>query len=468
MLTWGAAQTSSNGKLYKVTNLQGDVNVANVTYTEIATGLQEPQGVAVVDGATYVSTKAGLDRLVDANGDGFFEGRDRLASWPYANNYHEFAFGLPYRDGHFYVALSGALDRAGLTTLPQPSPDRGTVAKVNKDTGAIEYIAGGLRTPNGINFGSDGRLLVTDNQGGWVPTSKLVEIKHGGFYNMSTTFRDPITGADVPGASTTSRSRRPVVWMPHNEIANSPSTPVVMEEGLFAGQLAIGDVTYGGLQRVFLEEVDGKLQGALYRMTQGLEAGINEVALGPDGDLYLGGIGYDGNWNQPGKLRYGLQKLRANDTVTMDILKTEITETGFKLTYTKPLSEETRAEPGRQVPGAAVALQRRPPPTAARSSTRRRLAVEGATVSADGKTVSLTVAGVKPGRVCTSARRGRSAPPTASSCGAPRSGTRPTPSPATSRRPSWATTRPRRRRSSAAPRSPPTTASTPARASSPT
>ena len=125
-----------------------------MTYTEIATGLQEPQGVAVVDGTTYVSTKAGLDKLVDANGDGFFEGRDRLASWPYANNYHEFAFGLPYKDGYFYVALSGALDRAGLTTLPQPSPDRGTVAKVNKDTGAIEYIAGGLRTPNGINFGS--------------------------------------------------------------------------------------------------------------------------------------------------------------------------------------------------------------------------------------------------------------------------------------------------------------------------
>ena len=28
VLTWGAAQTSSNGKLYRVTNLQGDVNLA--------------------------------------------------------------------------------------------------------------------------------------------------------------------------------------------------------------------------------------------------------------------------------------------------------------------------------------------------------------------------------------------------------------------------------------------------------
>ena len=184
---------------------------------------------------------------------------------------------------------------------------------------------------------------MTDNQGGWVPTSKLVQIEEGGFYNTPTTWADPVTGAMVNGRFDNQPVTPPVVWMPHGEISNSPSTPVVMEEGLFAGQLAIGDVTYGGVQRVFLEEVDGKLQGALYRMTQGLEAGINEVALGPDGDLYLGGIGYDGNWNQPGKLRYGLQKLRANDTVTMDILKTEITETGFKLTYTKPLSEQTRA-----------------------------------------------------------------------------------------------------------------------------
>ena len=172
VLTWGAAQTSSNGKLYKVTNLQGDANPANVTYTEIASGLAEPQGVAVVDGATYVSTKTGLDKLVDANGDGFFEGRDRLTSWPYANNFHEFAFGLPYRDGYFYVALSSALDRAGVTLVPQPSAERGTIAKVNKDTGAVQYIAGGLRTPNGINWGPNGKLLVTDNQGGWVPAQQ--------------------------------------------------------------------------------------------------------------------------------------------------------------------------------------------------------------------------------------------------------------------------------------------------------
>jgi glucose/arabinose dehydrogenase len=398
VLTWGAAQVSTNGKLYRVTNVQGDVDLEDVTYTEVANGLQEPQGVAVVDGETYISSKVGLEKLVDADGDGFFEGRQRIATWPNGNNFHEFAFGLPYKDGHFYVALSVALERSGNSTVPQPGPDRGTVLKINKDTSEIEYIAGGLRTPNGINFDADGNLLITDNQGGWVPANKLVQIKQGAFYNHYTTYRDPETGEMIPGRFDDQPVTQPVVWMPQNEIANSPSTPVTMTEGPFAGQLAIGDVTYGGLQRVFTEEVDGQLQGALYRMTQGLEAGVNELLVGPDGALYIGGIGYDGNWNQPGKLRYGFQKLSANDTVTMDILKTEITEDGFDLTYTKPLSDET-------VEGLASAYQVRQwryNPTSQYGGPKigeESLAVSAATVSEDRKTVSLDVEGVKPGYV---------------------------------------------------------------------
>ncbi len=398
VLTWGKSQTSSSGKLYKVTNVQGEVDLGQVGYTEIASGLQEPQGVQIVDGEIYVSTKAGLDRLVDEGDDGFFEGRDRLAAYPYADNFHEFAFGLPYRDGHFYVALSSALDRSGVSSVPQPSPDRGTVVKINKDTGAMDYIAGGLRTPNGINWGPNGNLLVTDNQGGWVPTSKLVEIKEGAFYNHYTTFEDPGTGEMRDGRFDDQPVTPPVLWMPHAEISNSPSTPVVMEEGVFAGQLAIGDVTYGGVQRAYLEEVDGQLQGALYRMSQGLEAGINEMTIGPDGDLYLGGIGYDGNWNQPGKLRYGLQKLIANDTVTMDILTTEITETGYDLTYTKPLSEETRQD----LASKYQVEQWRYNATAGYGGPKlgeETLNVHAATVSEDGRTVSLTIPGVKPGHV---------------------------------------------------------------------
>ncbi|MCO6763741.1 hypothetical protein KQH43_32100, partial [Streptomyces sp. EL5] len=65
---------------------------------------------------------------------------------------------------------------------------------------------------------------------------------------------------------------KPVLWLPQNDIANSPSTPLQLTEGRFAGQMLFGDVTYGGIQRAYLEKVDGEYQGAVFRLTQGLEA----------------------------------------------------------------------------------------------------------------------------------------------------------------------------------------------------
>lgn len=399
VLTWGAAQSSSDGALFRVENVQGDdVDLDEVVVTEIANGMEEPQGVHILDDDIYVSVKSGIDILVDDDGDGFYEGRDRLVSWPYGENFHEFGFGLPYHDGYFYVALSVALERSGSTTIPQLVPDRGNLLKIDATTGAYETIAGGLRTPNGIWVDDDGEIFVTDNQGDWLPASKLIQITEGAFYNLFTEYDDPDTGERVQGRYDDQPVTPPTVWMPHNEISNSPSTPVVMEEGLFAGQMAIGDVTYGGLQRVFLEDVEGHRQGAVYRMSQGLEAGINEVAIGPDGDIYLGGIGYDGNWGQPGKLRHGLQKLTANDRVTMDILETRITETGFDLTYTKPLAEHLEDDLASRYQASQWTYN----PTSNYGGPKigeESLPVTDARLSPDRLTVSLDIDGVRPDRV---------------------------------------------------------------------
>ena len=160
----------------------------------------------------------------------------------------------------------------------QGSQDRGNHITIDKETGEIEHVAGGLRTPHGMGWGANGEIFVTDNQGGWLPASKLVEIKPGAFYNHFTTEKD-----GTPGRFDDQPVTKRVLWMPQNEIANSPSTPVVVDGGPYAGQMFIGDVTYGGLQRADLEVVDGAKQGALFRMTQGLEAGVSRVLKGDDG-----------------------------------------------------------------------------------------------------------------------------------------------------------------------------------------
>jgi sugar lactone lactonase YvrE len=229
---------------------------------------------------------------------------------PFGGYFHEFAFGLLYRNGDFYLNLSVSINYGGETTDPQPVGGRGTHIVVNRRSGQVTTVAGGLRTPNGIGWGSGDDLYVTDNQGGWLPASKLLKISQGAFYHHYTNPDGPFDAEPVT---------RPVLWLPQNQIANSPSTPVLLKSGPYKGQMLIGDVTYGGLQRAYLETVHGQEQGAVFRHTQGLEAGVNEVSIGPDGAIYLGGLGAEGNWGQEGKLRFGLQKLTPNGTDVFDM-----------------------------------------------------------------------------------------------------------------------------------------------------
>ncbi|MFD0662773.1 PA14 domain-containing protein [Thermocatellispora tengchongensis] len=308
--TWGGSDNTA-GEVYILSGVTGATGPDKVTVKKVAEGLKEPMGIKYVDGNLYVSQKHELTELRDRDRDGVMETRRTVATWPFGGNFHEFAFGLLYRDGHFYLNLSVAIDQGGATTVPQPAKDRGVTIKVSKRTGKVSYIAGGLRTPNGIGWGPAGDIFVTDNQGGWLPASKLVQIKQDRFFNHYTT---------PPGPFDSNPVTKPVLWLPQNEIANSPSTPLLLDKGPYAGQMLFGDVTYGGVQRAYLEKVKGQYQGAVFRLTQGLEAGVNRISVGPDGALYAGGLGAGGNWGQEGKLTYGLQKLTPNGTRTFDIL----------------------------------------------------------------------------------------------------------------------------------------------------
>ncbi|MEV4351326.1 family 16 glycoside hydrolase [Actinoplanes sp. NPDC049596] len=386
--TWGGSDKVA-GEVYLVENVTGKTGPERVTYKKLAGDLKEPMGIAVVDGLVYVSQKHELTELKDTNGDQILDVRRTVAVWPFGGNFHEFAFGLLYKDGNFYANLSVSINLGGATTDPQPVGGRGTSIVVNRKTGQVTTVAGGLRTPNGLGWGADGGLYVTDNQGGWLPSSKLVRIEPGAFFNHYTNPDGPYDAKPVT---------KPVLWLPQNQIANSPSTPVLLKSGPFKGQFVIGDVTYGGLQRAYLEKVNGQEQGAVFRHTQGLEAGINRVSIGPDGAIYVGGLGADGNWGQDGKLRFGLQKLTPNNKTVFDMKSMKATSTGFAIEYTKPLSDETIAK----LPTAYSLEQWRYVPTAQYGGPevdKETLKVTGAKVSGDRRTVTLTVEGLRADRV---------------------------------------------------------------------
>jgi 3-keto-disaccharide hydrolase/carbohydrate binding protein with CBM35 domain len=172
----------------------------------------------------------------------------------------------------------------------------------------------------------------------------------------------------------------------------------MLTSGPYSGQMLFGDVTYGGLQRAYLEKVKGQYQGAVFRYTQGLEAGVNRITMGPDGAIYAGGLGADGNWGQEGKLRFGLQKLTPNGGNTFDVQEMRAVPGGFDLEYTQPVSDAT----AEQLASHYQAEQWRYTPTSDYGGPKiaeERLAVRSATLADDGRTVRLRLDGLKPGRV---------------------------------------------------------------------
>ncbi|MEP0368250.1 MAG: family 16 glycoside hydrolase [Cyclobacteriaceae bacterium] len=317
------------GPVYKVSNFRSE-DPSQIKVELIASGLAEPLGIKVVDGDIYVLQKQELTKLIDNDGDGIIDEYEAIADdWTVSANFHEFAFGLVYKEGYFYGALATDILPGGASAQPQPQ-DRGKVLKISKETGEVELIASGLRTPNGIGIGVDDEIFVADNQGDWLPASKINHIREDAWYGSRSV--DPEGTKDMV-------QDEPVVWLPQDEIGNSPSTPLYMDKGPYAGQMIHCEVTHGGVKRVFVEKVNDNYQGVVFRFSQGIEAGVNRLAWAPDGSLLLGGIGVSGNWGQTGKLNYGLQRMVYNGASVFEMLSVSARSNGFEIEFTEPIRE---------------------------------------------------------------------------------------------------------------------------------
>ena len=318
----------SVGPLYKLEGVTRN-NPEAIKVKRIAAGLAEPLGVKVVNDTIYVLQKQELTRLLDNDKDGVIDEYQTVCDgWKVSANFHEFAFGLAYKDGYFYAALATAINPGGASTNPQ-IPDRGKVIKISKKDGSFEFIASGLRTPNGINFCVDDELFVADNQGDWLPSSKILHITNGSWYGSRS--------VDFEGTANL-KEKLPVVWLPQDEIGNSPSQPIAINLGPYKGQQLHGEVTHGGLKRVFMEKINGEYQGAVFRFTQGLEGGVNRVVWGPDGALYVGMIGNPGNWSHAGGKWFGLQKLKWTGKPAFEMLAVRAKSNGMEIEMTEPIA----------------------------------------------------------------------------------------------------------------------------------
>ena len=135
----------------------------------------------------------------------------------------------------------------------------------------------------------------------------------------------------------------PALWLSYSTYSNSPSRMLLLRDGPYQGQMLAGDVNHGGIQRYYLEKVQGEYQGAAFRFAQGIPYGINQLVPGPDGNVYVAGIGGgccgmagSNNWNFGGK-NNGLGRLTPTTTVPFEILAMRSVTGGFELEFTAPV-----------------------------------------------------------------------------------------------------------------------------------
>lgn len=422
----GEMEKEPNGTVWTLSNVTGE-DRRDVSIRKIADDLFDPAGMALVGGRLLVTETDQLTELIDEDGDGFYETHKPVARDWISDNYHHFTFGLAVdpKDPRFvYAGISSAVyvaqmfakadaarpltENKEVVGLNGPNPpNRGSIAKINIETGEVEYIAGGFRSPDGLGFGPGGALFVTENQGGWMPANKLNEVKPGHFYGYWPDMR-PWTHYPDGGHPTPFQPEKldpmnytlPALFLPQNEIHNSPTQPLLIPDdpryGPYAGQMLIGELTRGGIRRAFLEEIDGWHQGAAFRFTQGLEGGVHRIEWGPDGSLYVGMTGYKATWSWRGTTM-GLQKLVPTGETPFEILSMSARPDGFELKFTKPADVSYLEDPGHYAIRTWTYIPS--PEYGGPKVDEHILPVSKATASPDGMSVRLVVPGIKEGYV---------------------------------------------------------------------
>lgn len=383
-----------------------------VTRKLIASDLQEPLGMTVIGDDVYVATRTAIIQLIDKDGDDVIDEKRVVGSGWTTDNYHHFTFGLAQRDGWLYAALSTSItfDAPGING---PNPlHRGSAFRLNpkgydpkNPLANVEFFTSGHRTPNGISEGPNGLILTGENQGSWQPSNKVNVLEPGGFYghfNNSTFKNAQYPNGGQPGVFDGSPFSPPAIYLPQGEIGNSPGQIAMIRSGEFAGQILITDVKYGGLQRGWLEQVDGVWQGGAVMFSQGFEVGTNRLIHAPDGSLIMGGIGATETWAWTDPVTkqwttFGLQRLKPTGKSAFEIAKVSATTTGLRVSFTRPI-------PTAQLKDATkfVVRQWRYEPTVEYGGSkvdREPLDIKALRPASDGKSVEIDVPGLKEGRV---------------------------------------------------------------------
>jgi cytochrome c551/c552 len=385
ILEVGGLVNLPNGDL-GISTRRGDVFIVeNPTssrpyFRKFASGLHEILGLAYKNGVFYCAQRGELTKLVDTNLDGKADVYETIYSWPLSGHYHEYSFGPKIApDGSFFVTGNVAFGNEEWWRGESRVPWRGWAMRITED-GKMEPWATGMRSPAGLGF-LNNELFYTDNQGDWMGSGALWKIEKGDFMGhpaglawsgmpnspvklTEAQFNSKIDprkvkndkGRYIKPENVVNENfktlfdmkkefpelRLPAVWLPYGILGISNSEPITIPKGHFGpfeGQTLIGDQGMSILSRVFMEKVNGEVQGASFMFRSGFRSGVMRMSWARDSSLFIGET--NRGWGSAGEASEGLQRLVWNNKIPFEMKAVRAMPDGFEIEFTLPVDPKS-------------------------------------------------------------------------------------------------------------------------------
>jgi hypothetical protein len=208
---------------------------------------------------------------------------------------------------------------------------------VSKDGSKCETVCTGFRHPIGLGMSPTGIVTGADQEGNWMPATRIDQYRPGGFYgDMRTHHRkDPPKTFDGP-----------LCWLPR-EVDNSAGGQVWVPENSkwpLAG-LPV-HFSYGRCKAFVLlrqELPDGTVQGGVADLPVHFLSGVCRGRFHPtDGHLYVCGLN---GWQTCARADGCVQRVRYTGKPLDVPVKMEVVADGVKLTFSRPLDKAKAADP---------------------------------------------------------------------------------------------------------------------------
>ncbi|MSR53827.1 MAG: hypothetical protein EXS09_11130 [Gemmataceae bacterium] len=290
-----------------------------------ATGLYQPLGLKVVDGKIVVVERGQLTRLHDSNNDGEADFYECLNNdWHTGGGEHSYDTCLETDpEGNFYFFKTG----------DDHTPTGGTLLKISKDGSKSEIFATGFRHPIGLGMSPDGKISGADQEGNWMPVTRLDMYKKGGFYgDMRTHHR-----AEPPKIYD-----EPLMWLP-KEADNSAGGQVWVPKGQWG---ALGGhmlhLSYGRCKAYAILPDGEKSQAGAVDLGLKFLSGSARGRFHPiDKNLYV--VGLDG-WQTGAQKDGSLQRVRYTGKPFTTPVAFSVHANGVNLSFNQPIDAKSLAD----------------------------------------------------------------------------------------------------------------------------